>query len=64
MLVQQGPGRGQEARRDHRDTLALHGLDDEPGDVAAAQLGFEGVEVAERDHRVRQQRAETLAELR
>ena len=63
VLVQQGPGRGQEARRDHRDALALHRLDEQPGHVAAAQFGFEGLQVAERDHRVRQQRAEALAEL-
>ena len=49
MLVQQGRGRGEEAVRRHVHALALDGLDDEGGDVSAAEFGGEGVEVAEGD---------------
>ena len=46
------------------DTLALYGLDDEAGDVAALELARERVEIAKR-HRVApwKERAEVLAEL-
>ncbi len=45
------------------DALALDRLDDERGHVVPAQLPLQGVEVAERDRRGLEQRAESLAEL-
>ena len=63
VLVQQGRGRGEEAVRRHVHALALDGLDDEGRDVSPAEFGGEGVEVAEGDRRVRQQRVEAAAEL-
>jgi hypothetical protein len=54
---------GQVARRADRDALALDRLHEQRGHVAPAQLALQGVEVAERERGVRQQRGEALAEL-
>ena len=64
VLVQQGGRRGQEAGRHHVHALALDRLDEQRGHVAPAQFGGQRVQVAERDHGVRQQRGEAAAELR
>ena len=64
LVAGQQVGRGgQESGRTHRHPFALDRFDQESGDVALRELAPQPLEITERDHGVREQGVEAVAEL-
>src|SRR5207244_5976068 len=63
VLADQGLGGGQKAGWGDMDALAVDGLDEKGRHITPLQLFVKGVQVAERDPSVRQQRPEPVSKL-